>query len=80
MNLCIPALKNERDTQGEMYGFPRLRKFLSTWAQQKMASLTPDGASELLIRDLLVSMNAFTGPVLEQDDDVTFVTLRRLQI
>ncbi len=74
------GLVEARDTQGEMYGFPRLRKFLSTWAQQKMASLTPDGASELLIRDLLESMQAFTGPTIEQDDDVTFVTLCRLQI
>jgi len=71
------GLVEAHNPQGEMFGFPRLRTFLSAWAQQKTASLPSGEAGEALIRDLLDGMKAFTGPMLEQEDDVTFVTLSK---
>ena len=50
----------------EMYGFPRLRE----------AMVTDDAGSALLDR-LLDELHAFTGPGIEQEDDITLVTLRR---
>ena len=71
------GLVEAHNPQGEMFGFPRLRNFLSRWAQQNLASLPPGEMGEALIHDLVESMQAFTGPKLEQADDVTFVTLRK---
>ena len=50
----------------EMYGFPRLR--------EAMAS---DDAGSVLLDRLLDELHAFTGPGVEQEDDITLVTLRR---
>jgi len=53
----------------EMFGFPRLKTLLETHA---------DGAS--LIDVLLGELKHFTGEGWEQEDDVTLVTLQRMQI
>ncbi len=50
----------------EMYGFPRLKGLVATHE---------GGAS--LIDALLSDLTKFTGPDLEQEDDVTLVTIRR---
>ena len=50
----------------EMFGFPRLRAAMGGG----------DAGSQLLDR-LLEELAAFTGPGLEQEDDITLVTLRR---
>jgi serine phosphatase RsbU (regulator of sigma subunit)/anti-sigma regulatory factor (Ser/Thr protein kinase) len=50
----------------EMYGFPRLR-----------AAMEGDDAGSQLLDRLLDELHAFTGPGLEQEDDITLVTLRR---
>src|SRR5829696_3558389 len=50
----------------EMYGFPRLR-----------AAMATDDAGSALLDRLLDELHAFTGPGVEQEDDITLVTLRR---
>ena len=50
----------------EMYGFPRLRD-----------AMTADDAGSALLDRLLDELHAFTGPGIEQEDDITLVTLRR---
>ena len=50
----------------EMYGFPRLREAMAT-----------DDAGSALLDRLLDELHAFTGPGMEQEDDITMVTLRR---
>jgi serine phosphatase RsbU (regulator of sigma subunit)/anti-sigma regulatory factor (Ser/Thr protein kinase) len=50
----------------EMYGFPRLREAMAT-----------DDAGSALLDRLLEELHAFTGPGIEQEDDITLVTLRR---
>jgi serine phosphatase RsbU (regulator of sigma subunit)/anti-sigma regulatory factor (Ser/Thr protein kinase) len=50
----------------EMYGFPRLREAMAT-----------DDAGSALLDRLLEELDAFTGPGVEQEDDITLVTLRR---
>jgi len=50
----------------EMYGFPRLREAMAT-----------DDAGSVLLDRLLDELHAFTGPGVEQEDDITLVTLRR---
>ncbi len=50
----------------EMYGFPRLREAMAT-----------DDAGSALLDRLLEELHAFTGPGIEQEDDITMVTLRR---
>ena len=49
-----------------MYGFPRLREAMAT-----------DDAGSALLDRLLDELHAFTGPGMEQEDDITLVTLRR---
>jgi anti-sigma regulatory factor (Ser/Thr protein kinase) len=50
----------------EMYGFPRLREAMAT-----------DDAGSALLDRLLDELHAFTGAGVEQEDDITLVTLRR---
>ena len=50
----------------EMYGFPRLREAMAT-----------DDAGSALLDRLLDELHAFTGPGIEQEDDITLVSLRR---
>jgi serine phosphatase RsbU (regulator of sigma subunit)/anti-sigma regulatory factor (Ser/Thr protein kinase) len=50
----------------EMYGFPRLR-----------AAMATDDAGSVLLDRLLDELHAFTGAGVEQEDDITLVTLRR---
>ena len=50
----------------EMYGFPRLREAMAT-----------DDAGSALLDRLLDELHAFTGAGIEQEDDITLVTLRR---
>ncbi len=52
----------------EMFGFPRL-----------MALLAEQGAASEVIDLLLKNLADFTGPDWEQEDDVTLVTLHRLE-
>lgn len=50
----------------EMYGFPRLQ-----------AAMATDDAGSALLDRLLEELNAFLGAGVEQEDDITLVTLRR---
>jgi serine phosphatase RsbU (regulator of sigma subunit)/anti-sigma regulatory factor (Ser/Thr protein kinase) len=60
------GLVEAHNSQGEMFGFPRLRT---------MACGLGSGAE--LIEHLRSALADFTGPGWEQEDDVTFVTLER---
>jgi serine phosphatase RsbU (regulator of sigma subunit) len=61
------GLVEAHNPQREMYGVPRLQKNLAG---------SPGGAS--LIKELLTSLADFTGPRWEQEDDVTLMTLERV--
>jgi serine phosphatase RsbU (regulator of sigma subunit)/anti-sigma regulatory factor (Ser/Thr protein kinase) len=64
--LYSDGLIEAHDGTREMFGFGRLRDALRI----------DDAGSELLDR-LLETLNQFTGPDHEQEDDITLVTLRR---
>lgn len=64
--LYSDGLVEAHNTQGEMFGFPRLRELLAM-----------PQCGDALIHCLLNELDAFTGPGWEQEDDVTFVTLER---
>src|ERR671913_2552595 len=54
--------------EGEMFGFPRLRKLII--AQDALSG-------EELVDFLLAELTRFTGADSEQEDDITLVTLER---
>ena len=58
------GLVEAHNTQGEMFGYPRLRGLIDL----------PECGEEL-IQCMLDDLHSFTGPQWEQEDDVTFVTL-----
>jgi len=60
------GLAEAHDSSRAMFGFPRMRTL--------MAEL---GVGYALIDGLLGSLQAFTGPAWEQEDDITLVTLAR---
>jgi serine phosphatase RsbU (regulator of sigma subunit)/anti-sigma regulatory factor (Ser/Thr protein kinase) len=62
------GLVEAHDPEGEMFGFPRLRKLVMS----KSA-----GSGEKLVDFLLAELTRFTGEDSEQEDDITLVTLER---
>jgi serine phosphatase RsbU (regulator of sigma subunit)/anti-sigma regulatory factor (Ser/Thr protein kinase) len=66
MLLYSDGLVEQHGPGREMYGFPRLREAMAT-----------DDAGSALLDRLLDELHAFTGPGMEQEDDITLVTLRR---
>ncbi len=64
--LYSDGLVEAHNTQGEMFGFPRLQELLGV---QK--------CGDELISCMVDELAAFTGPGWDQEDDVTFVTLER---
>ena len=66
MLLYSDGLVEQHGPNREMYGFPRLREAMAT-----------DDAGSALLDRLLDELHAFTGPGVEQEDDITLVTLRR---
>jgi serine phosphatase RsbU (regulator of sigma subunit)/anti-sigma regulatory factor (Ser/Thr protein kinase) len=64
--LYSDGIVEAHNPQGEMFGFPRLRKLLEL-----------PQCSEV-IQCMLDELSSFTGPDWEQEDDITFVTLERL--
>jgi anti-sigma regulatory factor (Ser/Thr protein kinase) len=66
MLLYSDGLVEQHGPGREMYGFPRLRAAMGG----------ADAGSRLLDR-LLDELSAFKGPGVEQEDDITLVTLRR---
>jgi serine phosphatase RsbU (regulator of sigma subunit) len=61
------GLIEAHNSQGEMFGTPRLRSLLSE---------RPEGGAELSAT-LMEELERFTGEGWEQEDDITLVTLRR---
>jgi serine phosphatase RsbU (regulator of sigma subunit)/anti-sigma regulatory factor (Ser/Thr protein kinase) len=66
MLLYSDGLVEQHGPGREMYGFPRLREAMAT-----------DDAGSALLDRLLEELHTFTGPGVEQEDDITLVTLRR---
>jgi serine phosphatase RsbU (regulator of sigma subunit)/CHASE1-domain containing sensor protein/anti-sigma regulatory factor (Ser/Thr protein kinase) len=62
------GLVEAHDLEGEMFGFPRLRKLIMSQSS---------GSGEELVDFLLAELTRFTGPDSEQEDDITLVTLER---
>ena len=61
------GLVGAHDPEGEMFGFPRLRRLVAEHE-----------AEEGSLVDLLMDeLRSFTGDGWEQEDDITLVTLRR---
>jgi anti-sigma regulatory factor (Ser/Thr protein kinase) len=66
--LYSDGLVEAHNTEREMFGFPRLQALMGSH---------PDGATA---KDFLLAQLAeFTGPGWEQEDDVTLVTLQRVE-
>ena len=63
------GLVEAHNSEREMFGLPRLRELVAAH---------PGGAD--LIDFLLGKLEEFTGAELEQEDDLTFVTLQRLEV
>ena len=66
MLLYSDGLVEQHGPGREMYGFPRLR-----------ASMDGDDAGSELLDRLLTELMTFKGTTVEQEDDITLVTLRR---
>lgn len=64
--LYSDALPEAHDNDREMFGFPRVLEVVGSVREGE------------LIADLLAALDQFTGPAWEQEDDITLVTLRRL--
>jgi serine phosphatase RsbU (regulator of sigma subunit)/CHASE1-domain containing sensor protein/anti-sigma regulatory factor (Ser/Thr protein kinase) len=62
------GLVEAHDPEGEMFGFPRLRKLIMSQSA---------GSGEELVDFLLAELTRFTGTDSEQEDDITLVTLER---
>jgi serine phosphatase RsbU (regulator of sigma subunit)/anti-sigma regulatory factor (Ser/Thr protein kinase) len=62
------GLVEAHDPEGEMFGFPRLRKLIMAQSA---------GSGEELVDFLLAELTRFTGTDSEQEDDITLVTLGR---
>jgi serine phosphatase RsbU (regulator of sigma subunit)/anti-sigma regulatory factor (Ser/Thr protein kinase) len=66
--LYSDALPEAHDRSGEMFGFPRV-----------LSTVGSADAADGLIDRVLEELHAFTGPGWVQEDDITFVTLRRTE-
>jgi serine phosphatase RsbU (regulator of sigma subunit)/anti-sigma regulatory factor (Ser/Thr protein kinase) len=67
--LYSDGLVEAHSPHGEMFGFPRLRTLLEL-----------PKCSDAMIQCMMDELNTFTGPDWEQEDDITFVTLERVEI
>jgi serine phosphatase RsbU (regulator of sigma subunit)/predicted ester cyclase len=61
------GLVEAHDPNGEMFGFPRLRRLVAEHAEESS-----------LVDFLMDELRSITGDGWEQEDDITLVTLRRL--
>jgi serine phosphatase RsbU (regulator of sigma subunit)/predicted ester cyclase len=62
------GLVEAHNPQGEMFGFPRLRRLISVHGA---------GSGEELVDVLLAELERFTSQNSEQEDDITLVTMQR---
>jgi serine phosphatase RsbU (regulator of sigma subunit) len=60
------GLVEAHDSQGEMFGFPRLRALIAELGEERSLETV-----------LLKELERFTGEGWEQEDDITLLTLRR---
>ena len=60
------GLVETHDSQGEMFGFPRLRALIAELGEERSLETV-----------LLKELERFTGEGWEQEDDITLLTLRR---
>jgi len=66
--LYSDGLVEAHSPQREMFGFPRMQRYVGAY---------PEGAA--LIDTLLAELEQFTGEEWEQEDDITLLTLQRLR-
>jgi serine phosphatase RsbU (regulator of sigma subunit)/CHASE1-domain containing sensor protein/anti-sigma regulatory factor (Ser/Thr protein kinase) len=66
--LYSDGLVEAHDPEGDMFGFPRLRKLIMAQSA---------GSGEELVDFLLAELTRFTGTDSEHEDDITLVTLER---
>jgi serine phosphatase RsbU (regulator of sigma subunit) len=66
--LYSDGLVEAHDPRREMFGFPRMQRFVGAH---------PGGAT--LIEDLVGELERFTGDEWEQEDDITLLTLQRFR-
>ena len=59
------GLVEAHDPEGDMFGFPRLRRLVAEHGQERM-----------LVDFLMGELSSFTGEGWEQEDDITLLTLR----
>src|ERR687898_604865 len=59
------GLVEAHDPEGDMFGFPRLRRLVAEHGQERM-----------LVDFLMGELTSFTGEGWEQEDDITLLTLR----
>ena len=64
--LYSDGLVEAHDSEGDMFGFPRLRTLIAEHGEKRLLG-------ELLLEELYT----FTGQRWEQEDDITLLTLRR---
>jgi serine phosphatase RsbU (regulator of sigma subunit) len=62
------GLVEAHDREGEMFGFPRLRRLIATNSVE---------SGEELVSFLLEELYSFAGQGWEQEDDITLTTLYR---
>jgi serine phosphatase RsbU (regulator of sigma subunit) len=62
------GLVEAHNSEGEMFGFPKLRRLVTVHGA---------GRGEELVDSLLAELARFTGDEWEQEDDITLLTLRR---
>jgi serine phosphatase RsbU (regulator of sigma subunit) len=74
--LYSDGLVEAHNSQGGMFGFPRLRQVLVEYLSGKKPA--PSGPASL-VEFLNRKLEEFTGPDWEQEDDVTLVVLERLR-
>ncbi|HEY6690454.1 MAG TPA: PP2C family protein-serine/threonine phosphatase, partial [Rubrobacter sp.] len=60
------GLVEAHDSQGEMFGFPRLRALIAEHGEERSLGIL-----------LLEELYSFAGEEWEQEDDITLLTLRR---
>jgi serine phosphatase RsbU (regulator of sigma subunit) len=66
--LHTDGLAEAHNPDGEMFGFPRLMKVIESCDKD-----------ESLIDAALTELGRFTGSEWEQEDDITLVSLKRLE-
>jgi serine phosphatase RsbU (regulator of sigma subunit) len=72
--LYSDGIVEAHNREGDMFGFPRLSELLSP------SSVRHYLEGDALIQFLMAQLDEFTGPGWEQEDDITIVTAKRMEV